>query len=50
MFSAHPTTDPGILFAPKPFKKHTSELTLKIDNLKPKKTGKLLKIDSQQVP
>ena len=33
MFSAHPTTDPGIIFWPKPTKKHTSELTLKIDNL-----------------
>ena len=37
MFSAHPTTDPGIIFSPKPTKKHTSELTLKIDNLKPRK-------------
>ena len=36
MFSTHPTTDPGIIFAPKPTKKHTSELTLKIDNLKPR--------------
>ena len=35
MFSAHPTTDPGILFAPKPSKKHTSELTLKMNHLKP---------------
>ena len=43
MFSAHPTTDPGILFAPKPSKKHTSELTLKIDNLKPKKNKKIVK-------
>ena len=43
MFSAHPTTDPGILFAPKPSKKHTSELTLKIDNLKPKKNNKIVK-------
>jgi len=33
MFSAHPTTDPGTIFSPKPTKKHTSELTLKIDNL-----------------
>ena len=40
MFSAHPTTDPGIIFSPKPTKKHTSELTLKIDNLKPRKIQK----------
>ena len=37
MFSAHPTTDPGTIFTPKPIKKHTSELTLKIDNLVPRK-------------
>ena len=37
MFSAHPTTDPGTIFSPKPTKKHTSELTLKIDNLVPRK-------------
>ena len=43
MFSAHPTTDPGIIFSPKPTKKHTSELTLKIDNLKPRKNKKLVK-------
>ena len=43
MFSAHPTTDPGIIFWPKPTKKHTSELTLKIDNLKPRKNKKLAK-------
>ena len=43
MFSAHPTTDPGIIFWPKPTKKHTSELTLKIDNLKPRKNKKLVK-------
>ena len=36
MFSAHPSTDPGIIFSPKPIKKHTSELTLKIDNLQPR--------------
>ena len=43
MFSTHPTTDPGIIFSPKPTKKHTSKLTLKIDNFKPRKnkqTGK----------
>ena len=40
MFSAHPTTDPGIIFWPKPTKKHTSELTLRIDNLTPRKTKK----------
>jgi hypothetical protein len=50
MFSAHPTTDPGIIFSPKPTQSHTSELTLKNDNPKPRKTSKLLKIDSQQVP
>ena len=43
MFSAHPTTDPGIIFRPKPIKKHPSELTLKIDNLKPRKNKKLAK-------
>ena len=43
MFPAHPTTDPGIIFSPKPTKKHTSELTLKIDNLKPRKYKKLAK-------
>ena len=37
MFSTHPTTDPGTIFSPKPTKKHTSELTLKIDNLVPRK-------------
>ena len=37
MFSAHPTTDPATIFSPKPTKKHTSELTLKIDNLVPRK-------------
>ena len=37
MFSAHPTTDPGTIFSPKPTKKHTSELTLEIDNLVPRK-------------
>ena len=37
MCSAHPRTDPGIIFSPKPTKKHTSELTLKIDNLVPRK-------------
>ena len=37
MFSAHPTTDPGIIFSAKRIKKHTSELTLKIGNLKPRK-------------
>ena len=42
MFSAHPTTDPGIIFWPKPTKKHTSELTLKIDDLKPRKNKKLV--------
>ena len=36
MFSAHTTTDPGIIFSPKATKKHTSELTLKIDNLQPR--------------
>ena len=34
MFSAHPTTDPDIIFSPKPTRKHTSELTLKIENHK----------------
>ena len=43
MFSAHPTTDPGIIFSPKPTKKHTSELTLKIDNLKPRKNKQTAK-------
>ena len=43
MFSAHPTTDPGTIFTPKPIKKHTSELTLKINNLKPRKNKKLVK-------
>ena len=43
MFSAHPTTDPGTIFSPKPTKKHTSELTLKIANLKPRKNKKLAK-------
>ena len=37
MFSAHPTPDPGIIFSPKPTKKHTSKLTLKISHLKPRK-------------
>ena len=49
MFSAHPTTDPGTIFSPKPTKKHTSELTLKIDNLKPRRNKKMLKNDSRQV-
>ena len=43
MFSAHPTTDSGTIFSPKPTKKHTRELTLEIDNLEPRKnkqTGK----------
>ena len=43
MFSTHPTTDPGIIFSPKPTKKHTSKLTLKIDNLKPRKNKKIAK-------
>ena len=43
MFSTHPTTDPGTIFSPEPTKKHTSELTLKIDNLKPRKNKKLPK-------
>ena len=37
MFSTHPTTDPGTIFSPKPIKKHTSELTFKIDKLVPRK-------------
>jgi hypothetical protein len=43
MLSAHPTTDPGIIFSPKPTKKHTSELTLKIDKLKPRKNKQTVK-------
>jgi hypothetical protein len=43
MFSAHPTTDPGIIFSSKPTKKHTSKLTLKIDNLKPRKNNQTAK-------
>ena len=43
MFPLHPTTDPGKTFAPKPTKKHTSELTLKIDNLKPRKNKQTAK-------
>jgi len=43
MFLVHPTTDPGIIFSPKPTKKHTSELTLKIYNLKPRKNKKIAK-------
>ena len=37
MFLTHPTTDPGIIFSLKAIKKHTSELTLKTDNLVPRK-------------
>ena len=37
MFSAHPTTDPGVTSSPKPTKKHTPELTLQISHPKPKK-------------
>ena len=47
MFSAHPTTDPGTIFSPKATKKHTSELTLKIDNHEPK-TNK--KTDKNRLP
>jgi hypothetical protein len=43
MFSTHPTTDPGIIFSSKPTKKHTSKLTLKIDNLKPRKNNQTAK-------
>ena len=43
MFSAHPTTDPGIIFLPKPTKKHSSELTLKIDSLEPRTNRKIAK-------
>ena len=43
MFSAHPTTESGIIFSPKATKKHTSEPTLKINNLKPRKNKKLAK-------
>jgi hypothetical protein len=37
MFWAHPTTGPCAISSPKPIKKHTSELTFKIDNLTPRK-------------
>ena len=37
MFLTHPTTDSGTIFLPKPIKKLISELTLKIDNLVPRK-------------
>ena len=47
MFSTHPTRDPGIIFSPKPSKKHTPELTLKIDNLKPRKE---LQTDKNRLP
>ena len=47
MFSAHPTTDPGPIFSPKPTKKHTSEPTLKIHYLKP---GKNKKTDEKPLP
>ena len=43
MFLTHPTTDPGIIFSLKAIKKHTSELTLKIANLEPRKNKKLAK-------
>ena len=43
MFSAHPTTDPGTIFSPKPTKKHTSEPTLKIHYLKLGKNKKTAK-------
>ena len=47
MFSAHPTTDPGPIFSPKPTKKHTSEPTLKIHYLK---LGKKQKTDKKRLP
>ena len=43
MFSTHPTTDPGTIFSPKPTKKHTSQLTLKIDDLVPRTTKQTYK-------
>ena len=43
MFSAHLHTDPGIILSPKPTKKHTLELTLKNDNLKPGKNKQAAK-------
>ena len=47
MFSTHPTRNPGIIFLLKPTNKHTSELTLKIDNLKPRKNNLT---DKNQLP
>jgi hypothetical protein len=44
MFSAHPTTNPGVISSPKPTKKHTFELTLEI---KPRKNKQA---DKKQLP
>jgi hypothetical protein len=48
--SARPTTYPAGISSPEPTKKHTSEPTLQISHPKPKKTSRLIKIDSQMDP
>jgi hypothetical protein len=35
MFPTHPTTAPGVISAPKPYKKHTADPMLQIEKLKP---------------